>query len=93
MSDYNLSDRLGYIGLDRTAQAAIRTAAPVIDRELPGVLDAVYTQIRSNGKTRNLFTEPSRMDWAKQRQLEHWARIGQAEFDEHYASAVTKVGQ
>ncbi|MEJ1936039.1 protoglobin domain-containing protein, partial [Nostoc sp. NIES-2111] len=92
MDDYKLSERLSYIGLDKTAQDAIRSSADVIQRELPGILDAVYTQIRSNTQTRNLFSDGSRMDWAKQRQLEHWARIGQAEFDEHYASAVTKVG-
>src|SRR5690242_1931787 len=92
MTDYNLSDRLAYIGLDRSSQDAIRSAADIIQRELPAVLDAVYTQIRANSKTKNLFSDSSRMDWAKQRQLEHWGQIGRAEFDDRYAQAVTKVG-
>jgi methyl-accepting chemotaxis protein len=92
MDNHHLSERLSYIGLNSTAQDAIRSCAGIIQQELPAILDAVYMQIRSNAQTKNLFSDGSRMDWAKQRQLEHWARIGRAEFDEHYATAVTKVG-
>ena len=93
MSDYNLSERLAYIGLDSKAMAALRTSRPVIDKEIAGVLDEVYTQIRSNSKTKNLFSDSSRMDWAKSRQVEHWGRIAQGDFGEHYASAVNTVGK
>jgi methyl-accepting chemotaxis protein len=93
MDSFNIGDRLAYIGLGKEQEAAIRNAAPVIERELPGILDAVYTQIRSNSTTKNLFTDSSRMDWAKSRQLEHWSRIGRAQFDDGYARAVTTVGE
>ncbi len=93
MSDYNLTERLAYIGLDTSSREAIRSSASLIDKELPGILERVYTQIRGNGTTRNLFSDSSRMDWAKSRQLQHWARIGQAEFDDKYAADVTTVGK
>ncbi|MFO1146829.1 MAG: methyl-accepting chemotaxis protein [Alsobacter sp.] len=93
MDSFNIGDRLAYIGLGKEQEAAIRSAAALIERELPGILDTVYTQIRGNGTTRNLFSDPSRMDWAKSRQLEHWSRIGRAQFDEGYARAVTTVGE
>ncbi|MCZ8102594.1 MAG: methyl-accepting chemotaxis protein [Burkholderiales bacterium] len=92
MVDYNLPERLSYIGLDSSAREAIKSTGPLIDRELPAILDNVYGQIRSNSQTRRLFSDESRMDWAKSRQMQHWSRIGRGEFDEHYASAVTTVG-
>ena len=93
MSDYNLTERLAYIGLDAKAVNALRASQPVIDKEISGVLDEVYTQIRSNSKTKSLFSDSSRMDWAKTKQVEHWNRIAQGDFGEHYASAVTTVGK
>ena len=92
MADYNLSERLSYIGLDSGAKDAIRSVGPLIEKELPAILDTVYGQIRSNSQTRNLFKDESRMDWAKSRQMQHWSRIARAEFDEHFATAVTTVG-
>jgi methyl-accepting chemotaxis protein len=90
---YKLDERLAYVRIDAPAKQAIREVDDVIQASLPAILDEVYEQIRGHAETRNLFADASRMDWAKQQQLDHWARIGRGEFDEHYAKAVTKVGE
>ncbi|MFZ5691532.1 MAG: methyl-accepting chemotaxis protein [Pseudomonadota bacterium] len=88
-----LKQRLDFMQLDAAASQAIRSLKPVIDKELPAVLDFFYTHIQSYPEAARHFKEPARAVQAKNAQLKHWQRISGGEFSDDYLTSVRRIGE
>jgi methyl-accepting chemotaxis protein len=93
MPDASISERMSFIQLEEESCRALRNARPMIERELPKALDALYDQIRRTPSTRTLFRDEAHIQSARNRQRTHWDTIAGAHFGEDYAREVSKVGQ
>jgi methyl-accepting chemotaxis protein len=88
-----LNERLTYFKLDAASKAHLLSVKPILMQALPGALDHFYGQIRAFPQTLALFSGESQISGAKSKQMVHWDMISSGRFDEHYASAVTRVGE
>ena len=91
--DHGLAHRLSFMKLDDAGRAAIRTLKPIVDAELPGILDGFYAQIRRFSEVGRFFSDAGRVEQAKNSQLRHWARISAGELDAAYFASVRTIGQ
>ncbi|MCW2283285.1 methyl-accepting chemotaxis protein [Rhodoblastus acidophilus] len=88
-----LNDRLRFMQMDAGASAAVRKIKPLIERELPGALDAFYEQVRATPETRKFFSSESGIASAKSRQAGHWGAISSGQFDQTYYDKVRRIGE
>ena len=88
-----LASRLDFMGLDAPARASIRAVRGVLTDALPGGLDRFYERVRAFEGAHRFFRDERHVTHAKARQLEHWARLAGAEFDEYYVAAVRAIGE
>lgn len=88
----SLEERISFIKFDEVEQEALKSAKPLIDAALEETLDEFYDQVKSYETTRAFFQNQTHMDGAKSAQVNHWSTIANAEFDEKYVNAVTRIG-
>jgi methyl-accepting chemotaxis protein len=88
-----LKQRLDFVQLDEKAATAIRSVKPLIDKELPAVLDFFYSHIQKYPEAGGHFRNPDRAVQAKNAQLSHWQRISAGEFSEDYLHSVRRIGE
>lgn len=88
-----LHDRLSFMKLSEETRASLKAVKPIINGELPALLDVFYKQVRAFPETSKFFSGQSQVDGAKSRQLKHWDVISSGQFDQSYVGAVTKVGE
>jgi methyl-accepting chemotaxis protein len=91
--DHSLAQRLHFIQLDEKGAAAIRSLKPLIDQELPAILDSFYVRIREFPEVSRFFSDAGRAGQAKNAQLRHWARISSGSLDREYLHSVRTIGQ
>src|SRR3954463_2235220 len=91
--DTSLTERLAFMELDHDARGALRSLAPVIDREIGAALAGFYGKVRKTPETSAFFADTRQMDQASARQQNHWRAIAKAEFGDDYGRAVKTVGQ
>ena len=81
-TDFELRDRLAFIGLDAQTCAAIARLKPVIDAALPGALKTLYERIRLTAAAKRFFDSDAEIDRARQAQIGHWGAITAGKFDD-----------
>jgi methyl-accepting chemotaxis protein len=91
--DDSLRQRMHFMKLDEDGTAAVRSLKPVVDRELPGILDYFYAHIREFPEVGRFFSETGRAAQAKNSQLRHWDRISAGDFTPDYLRSVRTIGQ
>jgi methyl-accepting chemotaxis protein len=91
--DQSLAQRMHFIKLDEEGKAAIRSLKPLIDKELPAILDSFYMRIREFPEVSRFFSDAGRVGQAKNAQLRHWARISSSDFSQDYLHSVRTIGQ
>jgi methyl-accepting chemotaxis protein/hemoglobin-like flavoprotein len=87
-----LNERLRFVGIDDQSRAALAEALPVLEKELPAVIDQFYTNLRNWPEQMAMFKTPSSMNHASSMQLKHWLRLFSGRFDEDYMHSVRKIG-
>jgi methyl-accepting chemotaxis protein len=92
-SQDEISDRLGFLQLDKGAMDALREIAPLVRDALPGVLTEFYAHIGSWPQVSRLFSGEPMRNMAKNKQIEHWTIILRAEFNREYIDSVRRIGQ
>lgn len=93
MSTLDLANRLAFLELDDATRQSLREIRPLIEREMPDVLNAFYAHIAQHDDSSGFFSDPSRVAHAKQKQSEHWGRMLDAQFDEAYIHSARTIGQ
>ena len=88
----SLRERLDFIQFAPSQRDALAREGAIIERLLPGALDALYAQVRATPQTRRHFAGEADIERAKRAQLMHWAAIAAGAFDERYHSNVRRIG-
>ena len=92
-ADQSIQSRLDFIGMDHATRQALRELQPLITSALPGILDQFYSHIKKYSQVAELFPSEAVMRHAKEAQLNHWATIATASFDDSYVQSVTRIGR
>ena len=92
MATDDIETRLRFLELDQDARASLKALRPMIEAELPGILDAFYDHISAWPQVAKFFGSPSHMSVARSKQLEHWMLIAGGEFNESYVQSVRRIG-
>lgn len=89
----DISRRLQFLGIDESLKKTLKEAKPFIDAHLPAILDGFYKHIGTYEEVSGMFTEPSIMEHAKAKQIEHWQHITSAKLDADYVASVSRIGR
>jgi methyl-accepting chemotaxis protein len=84
---------VAFMRIDAETRRHLRELKPVIEACMPPALDKFYQHIAGTPEMAKLFSTPARIQHARSRQMQHWALITDAKFDEAYAASVAKVGR
>jgi len=91
-SAIHLGDQLRFLGIDADSRAALREFRPVIEAEMPGILDRFYAHLRGWPNLMAVFGGETGVRHAREHQLRHWLEIAQADFDERYQQSIQRIG-
>jgi methyl-accepting chemotaxis protein len=91
--DKGLSGRVKFIELGDETSVALRRMKPRLMAAMGPALDRFYDKIRQEPAVAHFFAKEGLAAHAKARQLAHWDRIADGEFDAQYLAAVTRVGE
>ncbi|OIN86984.1 MAG: hypothetical protein AUJ12_03585 [Alphaproteobacteria bacterium CG1_02_46_17] len=87
-----LKDRISFVEVDADIEETLNEYVPELLKVLPGVLELFYKHISKWPNLVGFFKDPTRMDYARKAQQDHWIRLFSARFDEEYAQSVRRIG-
>ncbi|CAM3531660.1 MULTISPECIES: globin-coupled sensor protein [Thalassospira] len=88
-----LKSRLDFIGLDEPKIKQLKRAWPVIEKNLPGMLDQFYHKVMNNAALAKIVGDPSNIDRLKNAQAKHWAKLFDGAFDQSFYDDVRRIGK
>ena len=88
--DDDLAIRIRFIGLDPAACGLLTAFWPVIEPELPAIVEAFYQHVVTIPHLRQLVGD--QIPRLKQTQTAHWRRLVSGRFDADYLSGVRTIG-
>jgi methyl-accepting chemotaxis protein len=91
-SDDHIADRLKFLVIDDATRASLAEFMPSLRRELPNILAAFYSHIKSEPRLVAMFKNQSAMERASKAQNEHWLKLFSARFDDEYVASVRRIG-
>ncbi len=86
-------DRIAFIGLDDATRRRLITIRPILEKEFSPTLDKFYRHVTAHPKMRAFFSDASRAEKAKQRQIQHWTDIVSGDFGQRFAETGSAVGR
>nr|WP_158291515.1 protoglobin domain-containing protein [Marinicauda algicola] len=93
MSGTVLAQRFDFLGFDEADRRRLRSLKPLVERELPAILDSFYADIAREGEVAAMFRDEAMRRHARQKQLEHWVRICDAAYGQDYLHSVERIGE
>ncbi len=91
--DIDFKTRLAFMEIDAPQRAQLRSLKPVVAARFPSILDAFYQHLKDWPDIHGLFGDDAIIAHARQKQLDHWLRLVDADFDDEYAQSVKRIGQ
>lgn len=88
-----IGNRLSFARIDGECVKLLRSAKPIVQSALPGILDEFYKHISRFPEARSIFRSTEHMNHAKAMQIKHWNIIVDGNFDASYEESVTKIGE
>jgi methyl-accepting chemotaxis protein len=92
-NDYEMEQRLEFLGLDAEARRVLTTLKPLVAAEVGAALEHFYGKVRATPQTRAFFKDEAQIGSAQRAQQAHWTIIAEGRFDETYVHAVRRIGQ
>ncbi|MDH4384472.1 MAG: globin-coupled sensor protein [Caulobacter sp.] len=92
-ADYDLAQRLDFMGLDQASRERMRAMRPVIRKEIGAALASFYDKVRQVPETRAFFSSEAGIQSASNRQQGHWDIIASADYGEAYVNGVRAIGR
>ena len=89
----DLSERFEFLNFSEADRARLRAAKPLVEAELPAILDQFYLDISKHPEVDELFKDAQMRAHARQKQLEHWLRICDASYGQDYLQSVQRIGE
>jgi len=93
MTDSQLSERFDFLAFTEADRARLRSLKPLVAAELPAVLDQFYLDISKHPEVDVMFKSAEMRAHARQKQLEHWLRICDAQYAADYLQSVQRIGE
>jgi hypothetical protein len=87
-----IHERLRFARIDADTKRALLDLKPILEAELPAILDGFYRHIQSFPEVSRMFG-PGRTEPAKNAQLAHWRTIMEGDFGPAYVASVRRIGQ
>ncbi|WP_339781996.1 globin-coupled sensor protein [uncultured Thalassospira sp.] len=87
-----LDRRLAFVDLNETRRSHLREIWPVIDKNLPTMLDSFYKKIMARPDLAAIIGNTSRVEGLKRAQSNHWKTLFNGHFDDHYFEEVRRIG-
>ena len=81
-----------YCGIDEDAVALLRDAKPLLMTVLPNILDSFYARTREVAELASKFSQPDRIQEAKDAQLRHWSALFDGRFDQEFVEEAQAIG-
>jgi methyl-accepting chemotaxis protein len=91
--ELDLDQRLRFLKIDERGRATVRSLRPFLDEELPGALDGLFDQLRSQPETRAAFRDFAVADQTRNAQRRHWDALAHGDFDERFAGSAAAVAR
>lgn len=88
----DIQRRLEFLGINESVRSTLREFKPIAARALGPILDGFYVHLGEWSDLMKMFGSHERMNYAKQKQIDHWMNILNGTFDESYVESVTKIG-
>jgi len=89
----HLTERLNFMQITPQVQSRLRGLKTVVMGVMPAALDAFAGRAEGAPETAKFFTSKEALRQAVGKQHKHWEMITDGLLDEHYADAVTHVGE
>ncbi|TRO96365.1 chemotaxis protein [Glycocaulis profundi] len=89
----DLKERFEFLNFTAEDRTRLKALTPLVESELPAVLDAFYADIARHPEVDRMFDDPEMRRHARQKQLEHWLRICAAEYGTDYLNSVRRIGE
>ncbi|AZU02981.1 methyl-accepting chemotaxis sensory transducer [Glycocaulis alkaliphilus] len=93
MTDSQLSERFDFLSFTESDRARLRSLKPLVAAELPAILDQFYLDISKHPEVDAMFKSAEMRSHARQKQLEHWLRICDAQYGADYLQSVQRIGE
>lgn len=90
---YHLEERLWFLGLDDQTRADLKAVMPLVQKQLPLILDRFYNHVGQVAELAQKVGDPSNVPRLKAAQTHHWQNLFSGRFDTEYVKMVTLVGQ
>jgi methyl-accepting chemotaxis protein len=87
-----LADRLAFAGIGEDKRALMAAFLPKLERELPGMMDKFYANVKKWPDLAGMFVGKESMGRAAGAQASHWAKLFSGRFDDEYVASVKKIG-
>ena len=85
-------ERLRFNRVDQETLGVLKTLGPLVDTEMPAILDGFYQHVEAAPQVAALFPNDEILRHAKQAQLEHWRCITTGRLDEDYLISARRIG-
>jgi len=84
--------QLEFFQIDTETRRNLKELWPLIQEQLPRILDAFYAHLRAWPEMMAMFADEESMRRARDSQMAHWKRLFSGQFDAEYARSVQAVG-
>ncbi|WP_323133608.1 globin-coupled sensor protein [Thalassospira povalilytica] len=88
-----LKRRLEFIGFDENKVKQLKRAWPVIEKNLPPILDEFYKKVMGRPELAKIVGDPSNISRLKDAQRKHWAKLFEGSFDDSFYEDVRRIGK
>lgn len=88
-----LAERFDFLDFTDTDRQRLRSLKPLVAAELPAILDQFYLDISKHPEVDVMFKSAEVRAHARQKQLEHWLRICDAQYGSDYLQSVQRIGE
>ncbi|WP_289149871.1 globin-coupled sensor protein [uncultured Salipiger sp.] len=86
-------EQLERFHLGKAAQEDLKRAAPLLIPQLDAVLNGFYERALADPEAAAFFKDDSRVDYARDAQKKHWAKLLSGQFDDEYFGSVERIGR
>ena len=86
-------DRLSFFKIDEVAAARVREFRPVVERNLPAILDGFYAQVLTVPQLAQMFVSEERVTHAREAQSRHWLKLFSGKFEPEYFESIQIIGR
>jgi methyl-accepting chemotaxis protein len=93
MADANADTKTGFFGLDGRDFARFGKIARAMRRHGSHALDQLYRRIGATTETAAMFSSQAAIDHARNKQVEHWARMFSGTPDSTYFASAQTIGR